>query len=105
VSFLAILSLFLPSVFANQFFRINEKYRAGTNLIYDCQNMYFACIADEGRVQCQLERQEAIDKKLDQYPCAVLKEFDTKEQCLKKNYELVNAISIKKFCFSDRLHH
>jgi hypothetical protein len=102
---LILLCLFSPSLFGNENYQINESYHAGSNLIFDCKNLYLACVSEVSREQCQLDRQFAIDKKQDHYPCAMLKQFDTKEHCLKKNYELINAITIKKFCYLDRLHH
>ena len=101
-----ILTLFLSGGgFANEIYQLNSKYRGGNNLIYDCEDMYYACVKDQGRDKCAADRAQAIKNKLDKYPCAVLKEFSKKEDCLKQNYELLKSDAAKRFCYSDGFHH
>jgi hypothetical protein len=96
---------FSSSAFANPIYQLNDKYRGGDNLIYDCQGLYYACVKNEGRNRCAEEREAAIKLNSKKYPCAVLKSFPTKEDCLKKNYELLNSEATKRFCYSDGFHH
>ena len=62
-------------------------------------------MSDAGRTECDSDRKRAIDDKLTQYPCAVLKSFATKKECLEKNYEVVNINAFKRYCALDRLKH
>ena len=92
-------------LFASENYPLNWKYRGGSNLIYDCINKYYACVNEISSDRCHEERAKAIENKLDKYPCAVLKSFAKKEDCLRKNYEVLNANTVKKFCYLDWLHH
>lgn len=89
----------------NEDYVLNWKYRGGNNLIYDCIHKYYVCANDVARIQCDEDRAHAIETKLDNYPCAVLKKFSSKEECLQKNYEVLNTNVVRKFCYSDRFHH
>jgi hypothetical protein len=101
-----LLVIFLSSsVFANPIYQLNDKYRGGNNLIYDCQGLYYVCVKNEGRDNCAESREEALKLKLNKYPCVVLKSFSNKEDCLRKNYELLNSEATKRFCYSDGFHH
>jgi hypothetical protein len=93
------------SIFAGEDYVINKKYRGGNNLIYDCVQKIFICANDTAKTECEAERKEAIENKLENYPCAVLKTFPNKADCLLKNYEVANVNALKRYCHSDRLHH
>ena len=101
--FLIFLSSF--TVFAREDYVINIQYRGGDNLIYDCNEKYFVCVSDTGRDQCETDRQEAKDNGKENYPCAVLKVYKKKEDCLQKQYEIANVNALKRYCKLDRLKH
>jgi hypothetical protein len=89
----------------NETYQISENYRAGNTLIYDCLDNHYACVNELSMEKCNEDRSTAIKKKLAKYPCAVLKTFPKKEDCLLKNYQVLHADVVKRFCYLDRLHH
>lgn len=80
-------------------YQINGRYKAGAFLIYDCEGEYYACVDQDGSDKCRTKREEGIVKKQTRLPCAPLKNFDDKKTCLEKNYEVVEALAAKRFCF------
>ena len=96
-------SLALPvenkPVLRNTNYQINKKYKAGAYLIYDCKSEYYTCVDDEGFKECRKDRDVSINKKLKHYPCAPLKAFLSVEACLVKNYEVIESLAFKRFCF------
>ena len=80
-------------------YEINWKYKAGEYLIYDCERRHYACVNHEGNSNCLEERNFAIKKKLNNYPCAPLAKFDDKKSCVEKNYKIVDIDAPKRFCY------
>lgn len=80
-------------------YQITDKFKAGSNLIFNCQNSYYTCVDNDSYSLCQEMRAAAIEKKLAVYPCAPLKSFPTKTQCAQKNYEVVESLAKKRFCY------
>lgn len=80
-------------------YQINSLYKAGMFLIYDCQGEHYACVDSDGYKKCREERDESIQKKEKRYPCSPLKKFENKKACLKKNYEVIEMVAIKRFCY------
>lgn len=80
-------------------FKIDWKYMAGEYLIFDCERNHYACVNVSGFDNCQEERNFAIGKKLAAYPCAPLKKFPNKKSCVLKNYETVDILALKRFCY------
>lgn len=80
-------------------YQINGRYKAGAFLIYDCEGEYYACVDQDGSDKCRTKREEGIVKKQTRLPCAPLKKFDDKKSCLEKNYEVLEALATKRFCY------
>jgi hypothetical protein len=80
-------------------YTINDRYHAGPYLIFDCRGKYYACVDDVSNDNCSERRKESIELKKKIYPCAPLKKFDDKEKCLYKNYEVVESVAMKRFCY------
>lgn len=80
-------------------YQINGKYEAGDNLIYDCQDEYFSCVNKISFEKCVEARAGQITLDEPKYTCAPLKEFTTKEECLKANYEIISRQMLRKFCY------
>lgn len=80
-------------------YQINGKYEAGDNLIYDCQDEYFACVNKISFEKCVEARAGQITLGEPKYTCAPLKEFTTKEECLKANYDIISRQMLRKFCY------
>ena len=80
-------------------YQINSRYKAGEYLIYQCEFEYYACVDADANQKCIDDRQKGKDKKHDVYTCAPLKKFATKKACLVSNYEVVEAIAKKRFCY------
>ncbi|MBC7714477.1 MAG: hypothetical protein H7177_14120 [Rhizobacter sp.] len=78
---------------------INDYYKAGNFLIYNCENDYYVCVDEDAFKLCGDKRKEAIDKKLKYYPCAPLNKFPTKAKCGEKNYEVIESLAKKRFCY------
>lgn len=78
---------------------IDWKYQAGEFFIFDCERNHYACVNADGFANCREERNFAAEKKLSSYPCAPLKKFADKKSCMLKNYEIVDIMAIKRFCF------
>lgn len=99
-----VLILFLSTnLFATrEDYPINAQYRGGPNLIYNCNKKLFVCASNVAKEDCEEERKAGMDLKVENYPCAVLKTFTTKKECLEKNYEYVNVNALKKYCRKKR---
>lgn len=80
-------------------YRMNGRYTAGEFLIFDCQGEYYACVDQDGTEKCRENRDLSIKKKEKRYPCAPLKKFDDKKTCLEKNYEVMESLALKRFCY------
>lgn len=80
-------------------YQINGKYEAGDNLIYDCQDEYFACVNKISFEKCVEARAGQITLGEPKYTCAPLKEFPSKEECLKANYDIISRQMLRKFCY------
>ena len=57
--------------------KISPYYRRGKNLIYDCEDGHFACVAIENFESCRARRDFALRNKVRDLPCAPLKKFST----------------------------
>ena len=80
-------------------YQMNARYKAGAFLIYDCQGEYYACVDQEGSDKCRENRDASISKKEKRYPCSPLKKFENKTACLDKNYEVIESLALKRFCY------
>lgn len=80
-------------------FQINGKYEAGDNLIYDCEEEYFTCVNKISFEKCSEARAGQISLNESKYTCAPLKEFNSKEECKKANYDMINRAMLRKFCY------
>ncbi|MBC7427101.1 MAG: hypothetical protein H7336_00725 [Bacteriovorax sp.] len=80
-------------------YQVNDDYKAGNDLIYDCARIAYACVDEDGYNKCNEKRKEAIEKKIEPYPCAPLKKFPTKINCAQKNYEVIESLAKKRFCY------
>lgn len=80
-------------------YQINNKYKAGMFLIYDCKGEYYACVDGDGNENCRESRDASIAKKDGRYPCAPLKKYENVQECLVKNYEVIESLALKRFCF------
>lgn len=80
-------------------YQITNRYKGGAYLIYDCDGEYYACVDEDSSVKCRERRDKSISKKEARLPCAPLKKFDDKKTCLQKNYEVLESVAVKRFCF------
>lgn len=80
-------------------YQINGRYKAGPYLIYDCESEFYACVDQDGSEKCREKRDVSITKKETRLPCAPLKQFLDKKTCLEKNYEVLESVAVKRFCF------
>lgn len=96
--FLGLFLLFSVNTFSNETYEIADKLRAGNTLIYDCKLMAYICVNDISKENCKDQLELAIKKKSEKLPCAILKTFTKKEDCLHQNYQVIQANSIRKFC-------
>lgn len=87
----------LESIKSN--YQINRPYKAGMFLIYDCQGEFYACVDSDSNKKCREARDESMNKNEKRYPCSPLKKFENKKECLKKNYEVMQALGLKRFCY------
>jgi hypothetical protein len=81
--------------------QVSEKYRAGAYLIYDCDDQHFVCADIENQVECDEKREKAFVTKSERLPCAVLKQYVKKEECLEaqKKFMLNKKYD---YCFARR---
>jgi hypothetical protein len=91
--------------YSGEAYKIDDKYSGGPYLVYDCQLKHFACVSEVDNKHCIEERNQAIQRKLEIYPCANLTKFKDKKECLEKNYLVINENKLKKFCYSNSLKH
>jgi hypothetical protein len=80
---------------------LNSRFRAGKNLVYDCEFMHFACVDEMSYDNCQIRRTDDEFSKRSKYNCAPLVKFESKEVCIKKNYEFQSKKVEKKFCYKE----
>lgn len=80
-------------------YQINDYYKAGSYLIFDCFRDYYTCVDEDGFKRCREKRQQDMEKKLNVFTCAPLKKFQTQTICAQKNYEVVEAVAKKHFCY------
>ena len=79
--------------------RISPKYYRGEYLIFDCQDLHFACVNLEGFQLCQEWRREDLQKKRLQLKCAPLKKFPSQKACFKEQEKQIARPKTKKvFC-------
>lgn len=83
----------------NENYPIDWKYKAGEYFIFDCERGHYACVDNDGQDNCREERKFAREKKLPQYPCAPLKRFASKKECVEENYKIQDIGAIKRFCY------
>lgn len=105
---LLLITLFIGSTFAQsapeqsnkkEDYPLDWKYAAGEYLIYDCERSHYACVNKDGQDNCREERNFAREKKLDRYPCAPLKKFQSKKLCVEENYRVQDLGAKKRFCY------
>ncbi len=80
-------------------YQMNARYQAGAFLIYDCEGEYYACVDQDGSEKCRENRDASIKKKEKRYSCSPLKKFEDKKTCLQKNYEVIESLALKRFCY------
>lgn len=80
-------------------YQISERYKGGRHLIYDCRGQFFACVNIDSKETCQMLRGRSFEKNEDKLRCAPLKSFPDKESCLKRQYEVIEEVHLKRFCF------
>lgn len=80
-------------------YQLTNRYKGGPYLVYDCVGEFYACVDVDGSEKCREKRDESINKKETRLPCAPLKKFEDKKTCLQKNYEVLEALAVKRFCF------
>lgn len=78
-------------------YQINSRYKAGQYLIYDCFGRYYTCVEQDSFEACKTKRAQNHTK--GPYLCAPLKKFKNKEECVKHNYEAIEAATLQRFCF------
>lgn len=77
---------------------LSPYYRRGNYLIYDCEDLHFACVDSVSYARCEKWRQNAIDRVKEYMPCAPLKRFDSIEKCDQEHYRYLYSFVPKKFC-------
>lgn len=82
-----------------QDYPLDERYKGGEHLIYDCQRKHYACVNQDGYDQCSAARVKSQEQKAAEYACAPLKSFQSKKSCVIKNYEVMEKNAWKRFCF------
>ena len=80
-------------------YSITTKYRGGHYLIYDCKGSYYTCVNKDSYELCESERTKSKSLSEKIYRCAPLRMFKNKEECLQKNYQIIERVTLKKFCF------
>jgi hypothetical protein len=80
-------------------YQISERYKGGRHLIYDCRGQFFACVNIDSKETCQMLRGRSFEKNEEKLRCAPLKSFADKESCLKRQYEVIEEVHLKRFCF------
>lgn len=80
-------------------YQITNRYKGGAYLIYDCVGEFYACVDQDSSEKCREKRDVSISKKETRLPCAPLKQFNDKKSCLQKNYEVLESLAVKRFCY------
>jgi|GEM_PF-1570752 len=80
---------------------LSDKYRAGPYLIYDCTAEHFVCADVENQVECDVSREKSFVKKSERLPCAVLKQYSSRDVCLEEQSKFMLNKKYD-FCFARR---
>ncbi len=83
---------------------MDKKYTSGLWLLYDCIGHYYACVDGESFKACQISHKKntAYLKNL-RYPCAPFKKFESRVNCLKEQYRLIQRGGNLSLCnFNNR---
>jgi sorbitol-specific phosphotransferase system component IIBC len=80
-------------------YQINSIYKSGSFLIYNCENEYYACVDEDSFKLCSDKRKDSIGKKEKFYPCAPIYKYPNKIKCAEKNYEVIESLAKKRFCY------
>ena len=80
-------------------FKIDQHYRAGEYLIFDCKKKAYTCVDENSYETCKTKREESKAKGIRPYFCAPLKKFADREKCLIENYKAVEAVNFERFCY------
>ena len=90
-------------LFKKQFERsISKDYHEGSNLIFDCKNMHYACVSMKDFRKCGSLRKRSLNQGVRVLKCAPLEKYIKKEDCFKKQSELVSRGDPKLLCINSR---
>ena len=77
---------------------ISFKYQKGKFLIYDCLGSYWVCTSEMEYKRCHESRRNSLADRDENLPCASLKEFSSKKDCIKEQVYLTNNNMENRFC-------
>lgn len=82
---------------------ISKEFQRGNNLIYDCSGQYWACVNDPSFELCQ-EKRNTVEKnnRITFLPCAPIKKFSKREDCIKEQYRQQHHNKKLSFCWEEK---
>lgn len=78
---------------------LDGRYRAGRNLVYDCDRNHYACVDDISKDNCNFRRSKQEMHKRDNLSCAFFKVYLSKKECLIEHYKMMEKKPKPIFCF------
>jgi hypothetical protein len=82
---------------------ISKDYQRGNNLIYDCSGQYWACVNEPSFDLCTEKRNSVEKSKSFTFlPCAPIKKFAKREECLKEQYKQQHHNKKLAFCWNEK---
>lgn len=84
-------------------FQITREFRRGTHLIYDCARKRFLCVNEDGRNLCRSRRDEDIEDQFYFLRCAVMKSYETYDECVENQYRMIHSSIDKRFCLNHQI--
>ena len=81
--------------------RISEEYNSGAYLIYNCQNHFWVCVAEENFKECEAQKIEDVAHARARSSCAPVKKFVTDKSCFERQLYLVSQNYGDRICVLD----
>jgi hypothetical protein len=77
---------------------LSDKWYAGPNLIYDCEDKHWVCVTKVDLVKCTELRRLALKSGKRELDCVPGDVFERREECLARQKHLVSGAKFPRVC-------
>jgi hypothetical protein len=82
---------------------LSDKWYAGPALVYDCEEMHWACVAAVDHKKCGYLRESALEIGKETLDCAPSEVFEYRNECHQTMQRLINEASYPRICLNPRV--